>query len=155
MGINPKSALVSAKGGELDYVGADGEILFSVAVPAGRVDARMYTELAPEGVEVQVAMGDLVEIPPRAYAVKAKGNRYESGANPDYQPERLSDGERMIRQQLALLTARVNETRAIALQKAAARVERVPEAPAPAAQEPSSDVIETVEPPAAEEAAAE
>lgn len=155
MGINPKSALVSAKGGELDYVAPDGEILFSVAVPAGRVDARMYTELAPEGVEVQVATGDLVEIPPRSYAVRAKGDRYQSGANPDFQPERLSDGERMIRHQLAVLTARVNETRAIALQKAAARVERVPEAPPPAAEDTSPDVIEAVEPPAADEAASE
>jgi hypothetical protein len=78
------SRLVSAKGGLIDYVSSDGELLMQVAVPPGNQSANEYLDLCPDDCEMQVSKG-LVVIYPRSH-VAAQRNplALESSANPDF-----------------------------------------------------------------------
>lgn len=145
--LNPKSLLVSSSGGVIDYVTPDGEILLSVAVPAGRVAAREYLELCPDGALLEISSG-LFVVPPRQWAgVQTYGDgSHDTGANPDFAPTSASRMEREMRVTLSRLQAHTQ--RLDAREKALASIERVPTAPA------SSDAV--LEPllPAVPEAAA-
>lgn len=131
--LNAKSVIVSAKGGTLDYVSTnDGELLFSVAVPAGRVSAREYLELLPPGVEIQVADG-LAVINRSWYGVQPYGaGSHDTGANPDFAPTSASRMEKEMR--LTLNKMQAATARIEAREKALSLIERVPQAPAPAAK---------------------
>lgn len=77
---------VSAKGGTLDFLTEDGELLMQVAVPPGRVGVREYLELCPQGAEVQISKG-LVAVPPKGgYGVQVHPEAHETAADPDWQP---------------------------------------------------------------------
>lgn len=135
--ITEKTVLVSAQGGVLDYVSADGELLFNVAVPPGLVDARPYVRICPPGASIQVAEG-LYAAPPRSGAgVQSYGpGSHSSGANPDFQPNSAARQENELRVLLAKMQA---STRRLEAREAAlASVQRIPTAPAQAAPvEPS------------------
>lgn len=141
--LNSRSFLVSAKGGTLDYVAPDGEILFSVAVPPGRVSAREYLELLPEGCEIQIADGLAVVNPRHGYGVQSYGEgSHDSGANPDFRPTSASRFENEMR--LTLNKIQAQTARLEARERALAAIERMPTAPAPA---PEPDpVLESVQP---------
>lgn len=139
--MNSRSFLVSSKGGTLDYVAPDGEILFSVAVPPGRVAAREYLELLPDGCEVQIADGLAVVNPRSGYGVQAYGEgSHHSGANPDFKPTSASRFEAEMR--LTLNKIQAQSARLEARERALASIERMPIAPAPA----SDPVIEPIQP---------
>lgn len=128
--ITRKTFLVSATGGTLDYASADGEILFSVAVPPGKISAREYLDLIPPGGHIQIADG-LVAVNPRsAYGLQAYGpGSHETGANPDFVPTSASRMEKEMRLMLNRMTAATN--RVEARERQLATIERVPRAPDP------------------------
>jgi hypothetical protein len=78
------SRLVSAKGGLIDYVSADGELLMQVAVPPGNQSANEYLDLCPDDCEMQVSKGLAVIYPRSHVAVQANPLALESSANPDF-----------------------------------------------------------------------
>lgn len=136
-----KSYIVSAHGGQLDYV-RDGEVLLSVAVPPGRVRAAPYFDLAPEGAEIHPGK-DLKLVEPRsAYGVQDYGpGRYETGANPDFQPTSADRMQRQLRHLVAQMAA--TSKRLDAREAALASIERIPNAPEPApAAEDEPPVVE-------------
>lgn len=129
--LNAKSVIVSAKGGTLDYVSTnDGEHLFSVAVPPGKVPAREYLDLLPPGAEIQVADGLAVINPRSWYGVQAYGaGSHDTGANPDFAPTSASRMEKEMR--LTLNKMQAATARIEAREKALSLIERMPTAPAP------------------------
>lgn len=128
--ITSKTLLVSAKGGTLDYVLPDGEVLFSVAVPPGKHPAGEYLDLCPDGAQVQIADG-LVAIQPRhRIAMQLPDEMTESGANPDYQPTSADRLQRQMRLQLAQMQA--DQRRLDARLAKLSEIERIPQNPAPA-----------------------
>jgi hypothetical protein len=140
--VTSQTLLVSAKGGEIDYVTADGEVLMSVAVPPGKVSAREYLELCPAGAELQVKGGLFAVQPRNGYGVQAYGpGSHESGANPDYQPTSASTMERQMRAQLMRMQAATDRLEKRA--KALAKIETIPRAPAP---DPLNEDVEDEEP---------
>jgi hypothetical protein len=78
------SRLVSAKGGVIDYVSSDGELLMQVSVPPGNQSANEYLDLCPDGCEMQVSKGLVVIYPRSQVAVQANPLALESSANPDF-----------------------------------------------------------------------
>lgn len=136
--LNAKTLLVSAKGGTLDYVTPDGEILFSVAVPAGVVPAGEYLDLCPEGAEVQIADGLVALQPKTRLAIQAPDTLTDSGANPDYQPTSADRMQRQMRLTLAQMQA--DQKRLDARLAALSQIERIPQGPAaaPAAADPAN-----------------
>lgn len=129
--INLRSFLVSAHGGTLDYVSPYGEILYSVAVPPGRIPAREYLDLVPEGGRIEVADG-LAVVNPRSWAgVQPYGaGSHDTGANPDFRPTSASRMEMEMR--LTLNKMQAATSRIEARERALALVERIPPAAAPA-----------------------
>ena len=140
--LHPNGKIVSAHGGTLDYVDADGQLLFSVAVPAGVRLAREYLDLAPGGVSVEIAEGDLVAISPRSWAsVQPAQTDVESGANPDYQPTSADRLQRQMRHNLAVMQAEQKSLNA-RLERLAA-IERIPVGPStPPAAAAEADLVE-------------
>ena len=129
--LNSKSVIVSAKGGTLDYVSHDGELLFSIAVPAGKVPAREYLDLVPPGAKVEVADGLAVINPRSWHGVQAYGaGSHDTGANPDFAPTSASRMEKEMR--LTLNKMQAATARIEAREKALSLIERMPTAPAPA-----------------------
>jgi hypothetical protein len=126
--LHPNGKIVSAHGGTLDYVDQDGQLLFSVAVPAGVRLAREYLDLAPDGVSVEVAEGDLVAIAPRSWSsIQPAQTEVESGANPDFQP---TSADRLQRQMRHTMAQMQSETRSLnARIERLAAIERIPTAP--------------------------
>ena len=141
--LHPNGKIVSAHGGTLDYVDEDGQLLFAVAVPAGVHLARQYLHLAPSGVSVQIADGDLVHLPPRNWAtVQTAQTEVESGANPDFQPTSADRLQRQMRHTLAMMQSEQKSLNA-RLERLSA-IERIPNAPIaqqPAAA-PEAEVVE-------------
>ena len=140
--LHPNGKIVSAHGGTLDYVDADGQLLFSVAVPAGVRLAREYLDLAPDGVAVEIAEGDLVAIAPRSWSsIQPAQTEVESGANPDFQPTSADRLQRQMRHTLAVMQAD-QKTLNARLERLAA-IERIPVASVtPAAAAPEADLVE-------------
>jgi hypothetical protein len=128
--VTPNTYLVSATGGQIDYVNMDGEVLMSLPVPPGRVLARPFFDLCPPDAHIQVA-GGVVAVPPRSgYGVQPYGaGSHDTGANPDYQPTSAGTMERQLRAQLMRMQAATDrlEKRAKALSK----IETIPRAPDP------------------------
>lgn len=126
--INSASIFLSPSGGVLDFVSPDGELLASIAVPPGRVPAREYLELLPDGAALEVSEGLAVVQPRSGLGVQHYGEgSHHSGANPDFRPTSASRNEREMRLTLARMqsaTARL-EARAAAL----ASIEVIPTAP--------------------------
>ncbi len=78
------SRLVSAKGGQIDFVSSEGELLMTVSVPPGNQPANEYLDLCPDDCEMQVSKG-LVVVHPRSHVVVQRNPlANESSANPDY-----------------------------------------------------------------------
>lgn len=143
MEINRKSVVFSAAGGSLDFVSADGEVLFSAPVPAGRTRAAEYLDLVPEGASIEVGPGVTVLQPRSSVGIQSYGaGSHDSGANPDFQPTSASRMEREMRLTMARMQAAT--ARVEARERALAQVERMPKAPA----EAELEVIETPEAPA-------
>lgn len=129
--IKANSFLVSATGGSLDYVAPDGEVLFSVEVPPGRVPASQYLQLLPDHCDLQVADGLVVVEPRSLIAIQPFGDgSHDTGANPDFQPTSASRFEMEMR--LTLNKLQQQSERIEARERALAMVERIPNAPAPA-----------------------
>lgn len=129
--INRESVFLSAHGGTLDFV-QDGEILASVAVPAGRVSAAEYVDLLPFGAEIQVAEGLAVVQPRRLGGRQPYGEgSHDTGANPDFVPTSANRFEMEMRQQMRLLQADNRRVLARAAQAEKLLEGMVPQAPAP------------------------
>ncbi|EEW26015.1 hypothetical protein [Rhodobacter ferrooxidans] len=138
---NPKSWVVSAKGGTVRYVSADGENLFEVAVSKGRERLGPYLEMCPPGATLE-PMGDLVIIPPRSgYGVQRYGaGSHDSGANPVFKPTSASRMEKELRLTLNKMQAATN--RLEARERALGSIERVPEAPVETPQSKEEPLVE-------------
>lgn len=134
--LNRASVLVSEKGGTLDFI-RDGEVLATIAVPAGRVRASQYLDLVPEGATVEIGAGLVAFQPRHRIGVQSYGaGSHDSGANPDFRPTSASRMEKEMRLTLAKMQAAT--ARVEARERALSKLERVPAAPAPA----PVDVIE-------------
>jgi len=127
--IKASDTLVSDKGGALDIL-RDGEVIASVAVPAGAHRASRYLAFIPPDCEVQVAAGIAVFGAKPGYGVQRYGEgSHDSGANPDYVPTSAATMQRQLDHGLKKLAS--IESRVEAKLKALKAVERVPKAPAP------------------------
>lgn len=136
MEIKSNTVLVSAKGGQLDFV-RDGEVLASVVVPPGRVPVSDYLDLVPDGAEVQVSGGLVPLTPAPRVGIQRHDMSLESGANPDYQPTSATRLEMQMRVAVNHMAAATSELEA--RMRALDVIERVPRAPDP--------VIESIEAP--------
>lgn len=130
--ITAHTVFVSMDGGYLDVISTEGELLFQIAVPAGRVRASQYLDLVPEGARLEVSVGVYAFQPPAR--VGGKGGvmdfgegSHDSGANPDFVPTNATRLELETRQRLAHLT-KLGTTLERRM-KALDAVERIPEAP--------------------------
>lgn len=141
--ITRESVFLSAKGGSLDFV-LEGEIIASVAVPAGRVSAAEYVDLLPFGAELHVADGLAVVQPRRLGGRQPYGDgSHDSGANPDYRPTSSTRLEMEMR--LTLRQMQAQAKRIEARERALQSIERVPSAP-PAAPAPApADDVPVIE----------
>ena len=133
--MNRKAFFVSLSGGLVRYL-ADGELLFEVAVPPGRVSVAEYVDMWPDGASVEYSGVTLLE-PRLLGGVSFAAGRTESGANPDFVPTPASRYEVEMKKQIdeAKLLNRTMRARMNAL----ANVDFVPDA---AALDPAADVIE-------------
>lgn len=123
--------LVSASGGTIAY-SVEGEVLFAVAVPPGRVPAAEYFDMIPGDGNGEAHLSEgLVALAPRSIGgIQPYGpGSHETGANPDFQPTSATRFEREMRVMVAKLQA--DTSRVAARQRALDAVERVPQAPAP------------------------
>lgn len=146
--IDRKTLFVSDGGGKLDIVSQDGELLASIALPAGQVPALPYLDLVPPGATLQVSEGVATLRKRHRIGIQPYGaGSHDSGANPDYQPTSASRMEREMRVMMARLQS--SEKRVDAKLRALSKVERVPDAAAPT---PEPEVIATPEPEAKPEA---
>ncbi|WP_010139565.1 hypothetical protein [Oceanicola sp. S124] len=127
IGLNTR--LVSASGGSLDIVSADGEILASIDVPPGSVSAMEFQPLLPEGCHFEVSDGLVALNPRHRIGVQRHPLHRETGANPDFQPTTASRFERETRMLIARLQARTE--RVEARERQLAKVERIPKAKQP------------------------
>lgn len=148
--VTHQTALVSDKGGTLDVV-RDGEVLFSVNVPAGVVAARDYLALVPDGARLEIASGLVAMDPHHRVMVQPYGpGATDSGANPDFQPTSASRMEREMRVTLNRMKAATD--RVERRERALAAIERVPRAPAvEQVEEAEEPPVEPSEPAAADE----
>jgi hypothetical protein len=134
--ISASSVLLSSGGGSLDML-VDGEIVASIAIPAGRVLAAEYMPLLPEGAWYE-ADGLAVLEPRRLISSQTFGAAaYDSGANPDFRPTTTSRFEREMRVMVSTMAA--NNRGLEAKVRALESIERIPRAPSPA---PEAQVIE-------------
>lgn len=144
--ISRKAMFVSAGGGVLDYVSPEGEVLRSVAIPAGSVPALQYVALCPPGAQMQPDGFEVVN-PPSAAGIQRYGaGSHDTGANPDFRP--LGNAEKLQREMLLTMRKmQASAARLEAREKALSSIERVPPAPVesvpPAPAPAASEVIET------------
>jgi hypothetical protein len=145
--MSRNAVFLSTTGGQIDFV-RDGEVLASVAIPAGRVSAAEYLDLCPEGAELEISHGLAVMEPRRQVRSGTQhygAVSYESGANPDFQPTSASRMENQLRLEMRKLQA--ESSRVSAMVKALQSIEAIPSpvvapAPAPAASEGEGVVVE-------------
>lgn len=136
--ITSKSIIVSRNGGNLDVISEDGELLSSIAVPAGRVRVAQYLDLIPEGASLQAGEGLEVHRPRHRIGIQSYGKgSHETGANPDFRPTSASRMEREMRLTLSKMQAAT--ARVQARERALATIERIPQAAAP-------ETVEVIEP---------
>lgn len=83
--LSHQHRLVSANGGEVQYIAEDGELLASVAVPPGIHPAGQYLELCPDGAFMHLE--GLAALKPRErVSIQGYGDAaFASSANPDFQ----------------------------------------------------------------------
>jgi hypothetical protein len=145
--LSRKAVFLSTDGGQIDFV-RDGEVLASVSVPAGRVNAVDYIDLLPDGAEIEVSHG-LAVMEPRSRirsGSQAYGEgAYHSGANPDFQPtsaSRMENQLRLLASQMQADTRRI-DARLRALQS----IETMPKAPeaVPSVPAPAVDDAPVIE----------
>lgn len=140
--INQYSVFVSREGGLIDIVSPHGEIVSSIAVPAGRVRASKFLDLVPPGCRLEVAEGlevfrPMARLGSRRGALPYGEGAHLTGANPDFTPTSATRLELQTRQELARLN-RLGNTLEKRL-KSLDAVERIPDA------KPKPDKGEVVE----------
>lgn len=148
MQLDRNGFFVSAKGGALTVVGADGVVAFTVAVPPGRVGAADFADLVPEGGECSLSDGLKFVMPRGLTARVMRDDAYDTAANPDYQPSPASAFERQIRgvvmglqAKTEALEAEIKARQAVAaLPRGEAAAKAMPEAKAE--QAPDDKVVE-------------
>lgn len=135
--LSKSSVFVSAAGGILEAV-RDGEVIASIAIPAGRISVWQYLDLFPHDAELRLSEG-LTVLNPRSWAGRQAygAGSHESGANPDFQVTSASRFEREMRVTMAKMQA--DQRRILARERALAQVERIP-------QNPSAASVELIEP---------
>lgn len=143
--INTQTVLSSVSGGVLDYVSYEGEILASVAVPAGLVPAAEYLLIAPEGAQMQVSSGLVALNPRNGVGIQPYGDgSHDSGANPDFKP--LGSAERLQREMVQTMRHMQASTKRLEAREAAlAAVERIP-SPKPAPDPVIEPIVAPAEP---------
>lgn len=148
--ITRKTRLCSAKGGTVEIVTADGEVVGQIAVPAGAVSAAQYLALVPEGCELQASKGLTAITPRHRIGIQPHPKARETGANPDFVPTSSSRLEREMR--LTLARMQTATKRVEARERALASIQRVPQAPADVApvEDPAEPLIEDIEEPGVE-----
>ena len=140
--LSPHAVLVSDKGGFLDIL-RDGEVLASVSIPPGRVMARDYLDLVPEGATLEPSEG-IAAIEPRSLISSQNYGELaaHSGANPDFRPTSASRFEKEMRLMVGKMQA--NNRGLEAKLKALSSIDRIPQSPviepvAPASAAPDAD----------------
>ena len=124
--VKPTDTLVSAKGGTLDIV-REGEVVASVAVPAGAHLARDFIAFVPPDCEVQVGDGLAVFAAKGGYHRQAYGDgSHDTAANPEFEPTSASRLQAQLDQGLKRLAS--VESRVEAKLKALMTVDVIPTA---------------------------
>ncbi|MBW4983473.1 hypothetical protein KZZ07_13070 [Mameliella sp. CS4] len=119
-------AVVGPEGGSLSGISADGEVLWTVGIPAGKHSTGDYLDLL--GPTDQLAAGPGVTLIPgvsRVARVRYGEGGAETGANPDFAPTRMTESEVQMRRLIAQVADR-NDS----LAKRLAQYERATTAPA-------------------------
>lgn len=125
--ITRSTVLLSQDGGSVDFI-RDGEVLATIAVPAGRVRASQYLDLLPDGAHMQVGKGLVALNPSHRVGIQPYGHgSHDSGANPDFRPTSATRMEREMR--LTLNRMKAATSRVEARERALAKIERIPEGP--------------------------
>jgi hypothetical protein len=80
--------LVGLAGGEITAVDEDGEVQWTIGLPAGVHEGSQYLDYMQPGFTITVERGvtPMVKQARRARANPQRSTRYESGANPDFRP---------------------------------------------------------------------
>lgn len=144
-------AVVGPDGGSLSGISAEGEVLWTVGIPAGKHPTRDYLDLL--GLSDELAAGPGVTLLPgasRVARVRYGEGGSETGANPDFVPNRMTQSEVQMRRLITRVADR-NES----LERRLAQFERAKTPPAqpevpqdepePVAGQPETTDPETVE----------
>ena len=94
MSVSLRSKLFAVKGGSLDALDVAGQVLFSIELPSGITDARDLFPLLPDGAFFVPSKGVSVINPPNGFG-RFRDALFDgqSGANPDYIPQKRSQSE--------------------------------------------------------------
>lgn len=146
--ISKRTILVAtAKGGTLNFLSSDGEVLYNLPVTPGKHLASEFLDLLPQGGSIEVQDGIAVIDPPSAWNVQrpdiivdeTNGEKigdclYDSGANPHFIARTTSEkmAEKM-RLDMSKLSSLVKT--AEARERAIKKIERIP-------SNPDAEVIE-------------
>lgn len=141
---------ISPGGCTVDVMDADGVVVGTFGLPAGKVSVAPYLPLFVEGGDVKFNGDVTVWHPPHAAGIQKYGEgSHDSGANPDWKPTSATRLEREMRgmlnkvaQQSSVLDARLAALNSIREPQV---VETVPEAPPTTEAAPAA----TTEPPTA------
>lgn len=130
--VNRGDNILSGPDGcSVSIMSLDGEVIGVLPVKGGVQSSRPYFDLLEVGMELWT--DGVALAPPSRYGVVEPGDRFQSGANPDFVPTMKTDFERyaeaMIRQ--VVVKYEGAEARAQAFQRELA-ARSVPAAPAPA-----------------------
>ncbi|MBJ2150158.1 hypothetical protein [Paracoccus sp. IB05] len=134
--IHRKAVFLSAAGGRIDFVHDEsGELLASVAIPPGRIDAAPYLDIEIEGATAEII--DVAVVNPRsAYgAVEYGEGSFDTAANPEFQPTPASALEADMRHMMRKLQG--TEKRLQARMAALDTLERIPDNPEPLIEAPA------------------
>ena len=121
-----KGTFVSVSGGTLDMIDDTGEVLVSVAIPAGLVPAAPYFAFDP-GNTAWKLQGATFHPPRRLGGLTLPVSFTYTGANPDFQPTQASRLELQLRDQIR--QAQILNTTVSARLAALASFDAMPSAP--------------------------
>lgn len=140
MEVYKHSKLVSATGGAIQFVTAEGEVLARVQIPAGIIEAAPYFQLVPPGCAIETEGEIAVFDGPATYVVQQAPEMFKTAANPDFEPS----NDQMARK-LETALARLADLEAVNRKaqrlEAAKRIDAMPTAKA----EPASEGPQVVE----------
>lgn len=131
------SKLVSAKGGTLEVLSDDGEVMADIKVPGGIVDAAPYFGIVPPGGSLFVKDGLAVYDGAASFVVEQAPGAVETAAVAFVEITSATRAAREMERMMAEISERQAALQADARAFHAARIETMPKAASEAAEEAS------------------